>query len=132
MNTSAPPLFNEKMSFLIVDDNALMRRAIAFAVRDLTDQIIECEDGAEALTAYSRNLPEWVLMDVEMSEKDGLTATREICAMYPTARVVIVTNYGDAEMREAAAKAGACGYVLKENLLELRGILGGRNETIDR
>ena len=119
------------MSFLIVDDNALMRRTIAFAVRDLTDQIIECADGAEALNAYSLNLPEWVLMDVEMSEKDGLTATREICAMYPKARVVIVTNYGDAGIREAAAKAGACGYVMKENLLELRGILGGSKEAID-
>ena len=111
------------MSFLIVDDNCVMRRTIGRVVRDLTDRIIECADGAEALLAYQANLPEWVLMDVEMSEKDGLAATREICAAYPKARIVIVTNYGGDEMREAAAKAGAIGYVVKENLLELRGIL---------
>jgi DNA-binding NarL/FixJ family response regulator len=39
------------------------------------------------------------------------------------ARVVIVTNYGDQPLREAARKAGACGYVLKENLIEVRRLL---------
>jgi len=112
------------MSFLIVDDNRVMRHAIGRVVRDLTDEIIECADGAEALLAYQAYLPDWVLMDIEMTEKDGLTATREICAAFPNARIVIVTNYGDEQMREAAARAGARGYVMKENLLELRGILG--------
>ena len=112
------------MSFLIVDDNSVMRRTIGRVVRDLTDKIIECADGAEAFLVYQEHQPEWVLMDVEMAEKDGLTATREICDAYPKARVVIVTNYDGNEMREAAVKAGACAYVLKENLLELRGILG--------
>ena len=113
------------MSFLIVDDNSVMRRTIGRVVRDLTDRVIECADGAEAFLVYEANQPEWALMDVQMTEKDGLTATREICDAYPSARVVIVTNYDDEGMREAAAKAGACGYVMKENLFELRGILGG-------
>jgi len=111
------------MSILIVDDNAVMRRAIGRAVRDLTDRVIECADGAEAFVVYEENQPEWVLMDVAMAEKDGLTATREICEAYPSARVVIVTNYDGDEIREAARKAGAIGFVLKENLLELRVIL---------
>lgn len=100
-----------------------MRRTIRRVAREFTDEIFECADGALALSAYQEHLPAWVLMDVEMTEKDGLTATREICAAYPQAHVVIVTKYGDAEMREAATKAGAIGYVMKENLLELRGIL---------
>ena len=111
------------MSFLIVDDNPVMRRAIGRVVRDLTDRIIECADGAQALTVYQENQPEWVSMDVAMPQKDGLTATREICAAYPRARVVIVTNHDGDEFREAARKAGAVGFVMKENLLELRGIL---------
>lgn len=111
------------MSFLIVDDNSVMRRAIKRIAVEYTDEIVECGDGAFAFAAYREHLPEWVLMDVEMKEKDGLTATREICAAYPKAHVVIVTKYDDRLMREAAAKAGAIGYVMKENLLELRGIL---------
>lgn len=101
-----------------------MRRTIRRLVNEFTDEIIECENGAKAFFAYRDNLPEWVFMDIEMPEKDGLTATKEICAAYPKACIVIVTNYSDEQMREAAAKAGACGYVVKENLLELRGIVG--------
>ena len=111
------------MSFLIVDDSAAMRRVIRHALHDFAGEITECADGAQAFSAYQANLPEWVLIDIEMADKDGLMATKEICAAYPNARIVIVTNYSDEQMREAATKAGACGYVMKENLLELRGIL---------
>ncbi len=118
--------FRESMSFLIVDDNAVMRRTIRRIVSEFTDEIVECADGAEAFSAYQKHLPEWVLMDVEMPEKDGLTATREICATYQEAKIVIVTKHGDEEMREAARNAGAFGFVVKENLLELRGIIANR------
>jgi DNA-binding NarL/FixJ family response regulator len=111
------------MSFLIVDDNSVMRRTIRRVVSEFAGEINECDDGAKALSAYEQYQPDWIVMDVEMHEKDGLTATREICAAYPQAHIVIVTKHGDAEMREAAEKAGAYGFVAKENLLDLRGIL---------
>jgi two-component system response regulator DegU len=100
-----------------------MRRIVRRVVGEFAGEIIECGDGSEAFSAYRKHLPDWVLMDVEMRETDGLTATREICAAYPKAHIVIVTKHGDAAMREAARKAGAYGFVVKENLLELRGIL---------
>lgn len=111
------------MSFLIVDDNSVMRRTIRHVVGEFAKEINECTDGTEALPAYRKYQPDWVLMDVEMHETDGLTATREILASFPEAHIVIVTKHGDAEMREAAEKAGASGFVAKENLLELRRIL---------
>jgi len=110
-------------SLLIVDDNSSMRRLIGRVVREFACELIECSDGAEAFAAYEQHQPDWVLMDIEMQKKDGLTATREICAAYPDARVVIVTHYGDPAFRHAAGRAGACGYVLKENLFELRNML---------
>ncbi len=111
------------MSFLIVDDNSVMRRTIRRVVGEFAAEIIECDDGAKAFSAYQKYLPDWVLMDVEMREMDGLTATREICAMFSDAKIVIVTKHGDAEMREAARNAGAFGFVEKENLLNLRELL---------
>lgn len=111
------------MSFLIVDDNSVMRRTIRRVVNEFANEIIECDDGADAFAAYEKHQPDWVLMDVEMQEKDGLTATREICTSFPLAHIIIITKHNDNEMREAAQKAGACGFVAKENLLELRGIL---------
>ena len=116
-------LLKKKISFLIVDDNSVMRRTIRRIVDEFASEIIECSDGAAAFSAYQTHLPDWVLMDVEMREKDGLTATREICREYPEARIVIVTKHSDSRIREAAQKAGAFGFVVKENLLILREII---------
>ena len=56
------------MRLLIVDDHAAMRRLIGRVVSDMVSEIEECGDGAEALDAYHRCLPDWVLMDIEMHQ----------------------------------------------------------------
>lgn len=109
---------------LIVDDNPAVRRMIARVVSDLADEIHECEDGAEVLAAYRQSHPDFVLMDIAMKGVDGITATRQIIAAFPGARVIMVTGHGDEPLRAAAREAGACGYVLKENLLAIRELIG--------
>jgi len=111
------------MKLLIVDDNAPMRELIKRMLGDLADEISECEDGDQALAVYAAERPDWVLMDIEMKRMNGIAATRRLLAAFPEARVVVVTNYSDQPLREAARKAGACGYVLKENLMEVRLLL---------
>jgi len=90
------------MKLLIVEDSAQMRRMIKSLVSDLATELYECADGAEALSAYREHRPDWVLMDIKMGEVDGLEATREIISAFPEARICIVTNYDDDELREAA------------------------------
>ena len=111
------------MTILIVDDNEQMRRMVKSLIGDMFQSIFECGDGAEALPAYKKHSPDWVLMDIDLPKLDGISATRQIIAAYPNARVMIVTNYDDADLREAARSAGACEYVLKQNLIEIRGVL---------
>ncbi|MGH9382478.1 MAG: response regulator transcription factor [Thermoanaerobaculia bacterium] len=111
------------MKLLIVDDNARVRRLIADFVAPVAAEVIECTDGTESLRAYQTHRPDAVLMDVAMRERDGIAATLEITAAHPAARVVIVTDYDDADLRDAAQAAGARAYVLKENLFELPGVL---------
>jgi DNA-binding NarL/FixJ family response regulator len=113
------------LSLLIVEDNAHMRRMIRTVVAGLVDAVHECDDGAEAPAVYAAHQPDWVLMDVEMARVDGITATREITTAFPGARILIVTQYDDARICRAALEAGARGCLLKENLWELRGLLGG-------
>ena len=113
------------MNLLIVEDNEVTRNLLRRMVAGLASVIYECSDGAEALAAYAAHQPAWVLMDIRMKRMDGLQATRQIKAAFPSARVIIVTNYDDADSREAAREAGACEYVLKENLLDLVRILTG-------
>jgi CheY-like chemotaxis protein len=56
------------MKLLIVDDHSAMRRLIGRVVSDMVSEIEECDDGAKALAAYHRCLPDWVLMDIEMDQ----------------------------------------------------------------
>jgi two-component system response regulator DegU len=111
------------MRLLIVEDNYQMRRLIKSIVGDLAEAVLECGDGSEALEAYRAHKPDWVLMDVEMKTLDGISATRQITTAFPDARILIVTEYNNADWREEARHAGAIGYVLKENLLEVRATL---------
>jgi two-component system NarL family response regulator len=111
------------MNILIVEDHAEMRELLKSLVSPLAGAVHECGDGAEALSAYALSQPDWVLMDIEMKGMDGIAATRRIKAAFPQARIVIVTNHDEAELRESARAAGAVEYVLKENLLDLRRLL---------
>jgi CheY-like chemotaxis protein len=111
------------MKVLIVEDDRAMRELIKRVLGGLVDSFCECGDGADALAVYQAERPDWVLMDIRLKEVDGLEATQQIITAQPGARVLIVTSYNDASLRKAAKRAGAYGYVLKENLLELVGIL---------
>ena len=111
------------MTVLIVDDNPGFRRLIKTVLAGLADEVTECADGDEAVAAYGAQRPDWVLVDLQMARVGGLEAVRRLLAADPTARVLVVTDYDDAYWRAAAIGAGACGYVLKENLLEVRQLL---------
>lgn len=111
------------MNVMIVEDNPRMRRLIKNIVSQVADEIYECGDGAEAVAAYGAQRPDYVLMDIEMGVMDGITAVARIKAADPAAKILIVTDYDQVELREAAREVGACGYVMKENLLALIGIL---------
>ena len=95
----------EVMKLLIVDDHSPMRTLIKTLVAGLADEVYECSDGSEVFAAYSRHQPDWVLMDAEMPEVDGLTASRQLIAAFPAARIIIVTKHDDEEMR-AEARGG--------------------------
>jgi CheY-like chemotaxis protein len=107
------------MTILIVEDNAGVRRLLRGVLADVANDIWECRDGADALAAYTAHQPDVVLMDIRMERMDGLAATKQILLFDPSAKVLIVTDYNDDALRNAAQEAGACGYALKLNLLDL-------------
>ncbi len=114
------------MTVMIVDDNPKMRLHLKLLLeRHLAnnDKICECSDGGEAIKMYHQTEPDWVLMDVAMEPVNGLTATEAIIKSHPQAKIVIVTQYDDPEYREAAKNTGARAYVLKEDLLDIPGIV---------
>jgi DNA-binding NarL/FixJ family response regulator len=113
-------------SVLLVEDYAPMRATLRMWLADVAEPISECDNGSEVCASYAAHHPDWVLMDIELPGQDGIAATRELLAAEPAARVLIVTSYDDAELRRAAQAAGARGYVLKENLWEVRQLLAAQ------
>lgn len=117
------------MKLLIVDDNRPMRQMLKTVLSEVAPEIYEASDGGEAIESYKQHQPDWVLMDIQMKSLDGIAATRQIRNQFPGARILILTSHDDAELRCAAEEAGACGYVLKENLLELRQTISSQTTT---
>jgi DNA-binding NarL/FixJ family response regulator len=114
------------MTVLIVDDSPQFRELIRTVLAGLLDEVNECADGDQAVAAYAAQRPDWVLMDLQMVRTGGIEATRRLRAADPTARVLVLTEYDDVHWRAAAIEAGACGYLLKDNLLEVRQLLEPR------
>jgi CheY-like chemotaxis protein len=108
------------MTILIVEDNPELRRLLRNVVAHFAEEVWECSDGADALAVFEEHSPDVILMDVRMPRQDGLVSTRQIRRLHPEARVIILTDYDDEELRKAASDAGASGYLLKQDMTQLR------------
>jgi CheY-like chemotaxis protein len=105
------------MKILIADDSPAMRQCIREMLSG-NDEILECASGREAVVIFGHHRPDWVLMDIEMPEQDGLSAAREIRASFPDARIVFVTGHEGFRFRAAATQLGQ-GFVLKNQLSQI-------------
>jgi CheY-like chemotaxis protein len=112
------------MSLLIVDDSQETRDMIREIVRDVTDLVVDCPDGDEAVIEYERHRPAWVCIDLHVGGAGGLEATRRLRGAFPEARIVIVTDHDAPGLRRAAREAGAEHFVAREDLLFLRRLVG--------
>ncbi|MFN8474296.1 MAG: response regulator transcription factor [Anaerolineae bacterium] len=106
----------DKVAVLIADDHPLFRKGLRalLAAMPEAELIGEATTGAEAVRLAEELQPDVVLMDLQMPEGGGLTATRRIVDTSPHIRVLIVTMFEDDDSVFAAMRAGARGYVLKD------------------
>jgi DNA-binding NarL/FixJ family response regulator len=100
---------------LIVDDHPLVRVGMATVVGQQPDMLVAAvaDSGSRALELFHQHRPDVVLMDLRLRGESGAHATRAICADFPAARVLMISNYdGDENIHQALA-AGAKGYLFK-------------------
>ena len=99
---------------MLVDDAAFMRMMVknALTKSGYTD-IIEAQDGAEAVKKYAEEKPDMVFMDITMPNMDGLQALKKIKEDFPAAKIVMCTAMGQETMVIDAIKSGASDFIVK-------------------
>ena len=106
--------YTAAVRILIADDHALFRDGLRSLLSTRGHEIIgEAKNGREAIELARRVKPDIILMDVQMPEVDGLTATRTLTAELPDTKVIILTATEDDAKLFEAIKSGAQGYLLK-------------------
>ena len=102
-------------SVLIVDDSSYYRSRGAEVVSRAGYEYYFAENGEQAVRMYRRIKPYFVIMDICMPIMDGLEATKQICANFPGAKVLICSSVGHVPVYKRQAFAnGACGVLPKE------------------
>jgi DNA-binding NarL/FixJ family response regulator len=117
---------------LVADDQSMVRAGFRMLLSGEPDieVVSEASNGLEAVDKATRFRPTVVLMDIRMPELDGLEATRRILAADDTTRVLILTTFDLDEYVYDALRAGASGFVLKDDppeqlLVAIRIVAGG-------
>jgi DNA-binding NarL/FixJ family response regulator len=117
---------------LVADDQSMVRAGFRMLLSGEPDieVVAEASNGLEAIDKAARFGPTVVLMDIRMPELDGLEATRRILAADAAARVLILTTFDLDEYVYEALRAGASGFVLKDDppeqlLAAIRTVAGG-------
>jgi DNA-binding NarL/FixJ family response regulator len=102
---------------LVADDQSMIRAGFRMLLKNEEgiEVVAEAEDGLEAVEKAGRFSPSVVLMDIRMPKLDGLEATRRILAADESARILILTTFDLDEYIYEALRAGASGFVLKDD-----------------
>ncbi|MFA6469872.1 MAG: response regulator transcription factor [Bacteroidota bacterium] len=104
------------MKLLLVDDNDKIRQIMKDFYSPYFDEVVECTDGSEAVDQYPSIHPDWTIMDIQMKHMDGIEATERICKAEHSAKIILISQFGDEGTKSAAAASGAVAFVKKENL----------------
>jgi DNA-binding NarL/FixJ family response regulator len=107
----------EPFRIVLADDHILVRQGLRRILEEMADlEVIgEAGDGLELLKLLEKITPQIILLDISMPNLRGMEAIREIKALAPETKILILTMHKDKEYLYQAVSAGANGYLLKED-----------------
>lgn len=104
-----------KIKVLIADDHAVVRAGLAtlLGTEDDIEVVAQAKNGNEAISKALEAHPDVVIMDLRMPETDGAEATVEMQRRLPSAKVLVLTSFGEADGVAHALESGAAGAITK-------------------
>lgn len=121
------------IKIIIVDDHQMVREGIRSLLAEEKDMLViaEAGSGREGVRLAEELVPDMVIMDIGMSDLNGIEATRQITDTPPCIKVLVLSMHSDHRFVERTLKAGASGYLLKDCSFEelvraIRTIMDGK------
>jgi len=110
----------KQIRILVVEDQAVVRDGIVAILSLQPDVVVvgQAEDGLQAVEMVKEKLPDVILLDLVMPRQDGITSIPKILEVQPEAKILVLTSFADSERVFMAIKAGATGYLLKDDTRE--------------
>lgn len=107
----------QKNKILIVEDSAVLREALRFGLQKAGFEVFTATDGVEGIEGIKKNIPDMVLLDIMMPNKNGfdvLSATKEF-RNKKNIKVIMLTNFSAEENIEKCFSLGADDFLVKAN-----------------
>jgi DNA-binding NarL/FixJ family response regulator len=124
---------------LVVDDHPIVRQGLALLINQEADLVVcgEAEEAMGAMHVLASSKPDILIVDISLSGPDGIDLLKNIRNLYPTLPVLILSMHDESIYAERALRAGANGYIMKQEatekvLVALRRILAGEIYVSDR
>jgi DNA-binding NarL/FixJ family response regulator len=128
-----------KNRILVVDDHPIVRQGLALLINQEADMLVcgEAEEAMGAMHVLASSKPDVLIVDISLNGPDGLDLLKNVRTTHPTLPVLILSMHDESIYAERALRAGANGYIMKQEatekvLVALRRILAGEIYVSDR
>ena len=110
----------ESIRVMIADDHPVLRQGLGVALGGYPEMVLvgEAANGEQAVHLAAETKPDVIIMDMQMPDKDGITAIQEIIRANAAVKILVLSSYPDDTIIVQAIKVGALGYVLKDSTTE--------------
>jgi DNA-binding NarL/FixJ family response regulator len=122
-----------KKRILIVDDHPMMREGLAQLIEHEPDleTASQADSAAQALQAIAESLPDLLLLDISLPDKNGIEVIKDVHTLHPTLPILVVSMHDESLYAERVLRAGSRGYIMKQEggkklMLAIRQVLDGR------
>jgi DNA-binding NarL/FixJ family response regulator len=120
LNKSVVTPLASKYKIFLVDDHPILRQGLALFINREPELVVsgEADGAASALQAIRNAVPDFVILDISLNGPDGLELLKTLRASYPNLPVLILSMHDESIYAERALRAGANGYIMKQEATE--------------